>query len=195
MERSARRRWGDDGGQVTEHRYQARRLDVPVDCPFAEFRRRYEEAVPPYDVEYLMGNHSTAERMFRHDPAVMLFAPSRTVITSDDGGGTCFRIEQPSHAFASFGNAHIARVGIELDHQVVALLAHLGVPVTGGPGRQLTQSAAVTGARATPDRNRARSCGPASASSRFSGTPSSREEVRTMSDVLRPLRAPAFTRI
>ncbi|WP_328415648.1 hypothetical protein OG470_23970 [Micromonospora sp. NBC_00389] len=28
-------------GQVTEHRYQARRLDVPVTYPFAYCRRRY----------------------------------------------------------------------------------------------------------------------------------------------------------
>ena len=26
-------------------------------------------------VQYLMGNHTIAERMYRHDPAVMLYAP------------------------------------------------------------------------------------------------------------------------
>jgi hypothetical protein len=29
---------------------------------------------------YLMGNHVIAERMFRHDPRIMLYAPLRTVI-------------------------------------------------------------------------------------------------------------------
>jgi hypothetical protein len=33
--------------------------------------------------EYLMGNHTIAERMFRHDPAVMLHAPLRTVVYAD----------------------------------------------------------------------------------------------------------------
>ncbi|MEO3769074.1 hypothetical protein [Micromonospora sp. B9E7] len=168
-------------GQVAEHHYQALRLDIPVDEPFTDFRRRYEEAVPPYDrdayhalvarqapwsdvldlarrqapynfliywssgdvqplmrlagdsghcVEYLMGNHTTAERMFRHDPAIMLYAPLRTAITSnDDGSGTRFHIEKPSHAFASFSRDDITPVGVELDHEVAALLSHLGAPV------------------------------------------------------------------
>ncbi|MDT5348412.1 MAG: hypothetical protein QOH91_1699 [Mycobacterium sp.] len=30
--------------------------------------------------EYLMGNHTIAECIFRHDPAVMLHAPLRTVV-------------------------------------------------------------------------------------------------------------------
>ena len=29
---------------------------------------------------YLMGNHTIAEQMYRHDPAVMLYVPLRTVI-------------------------------------------------------------------------------------------------------------------
>ena len=29
---------------------------------------------------YLMGNHTVAEQMYRHDPAVMLYVPLRTVI-------------------------------------------------------------------------------------------------------------------
>ncbi|MFC5924009.1 hypothetical protein [Micromonospora vulcania] len=168
-------------GQIAEHRYEARRLEVQVDRPFAEFRRQYEEAVPAYDrdafaalvarqapwsdvldlmrqraphsfliywnsgdvqpmmrlagdaghcVEYLMGNHTIAERMFRHDPTIMLYAPLRTAITSDDDGtGTRFHIEQPSHAFASFGRDDVTRVGVELDQEVAALLDHLGVPV------------------------------------------------------------------
>ena len=97
------------------------RLIIDVDAPFDEFRARYEEAVPAYDltrvgqfsnwddvradvdraapygllrygtieagplfaiaghkarsVVYLMGNHTIAETMYRHDPGIMLYAP------------------------------------------------------------------------------------------------------------------------
>lgn len=33
--------------------------------------------------QYLMGNHTIAERMFRHDPAVMLHAPLRTLLYAE----------------------------------------------------------------------------------------------------------------
>jgi hypothetical protein len=39
-------------------------------------------------MEYLMGNHTIAERMFRHDPSTMLHAPLRTVIYADADGDT-----------------------------------------------------------------------------------------------------------
>ncbi|MEK8105629.1 hypothetical protein NKG94_11645 [Micromonospora sp. M12] len=83
-------------------------------------------------VEYLMGNHTTAERMFRHDPAVMLYAPLRTAITDHPDGGARFLIEQPSHAFGSLGVDAIHEVGLELDREVAALLTHLEVPVPAG---------------------------------------------------------------
>ena len=37
---------------------------------------------------YLMGNHTIAERMFRHDPRVMLYAPLHTLIWQDGAGDT-----------------------------------------------------------------------------------------------------------
>jgi hypothetical protein len=83
-------------------------------------------------VEYLMGNHTTAERMFRHDPTVMLYAPLRTLISDGRDGGSRFVIEQPSHAFGSFGVDAIHEVGLELDSEVAALLRHLEVPVPEG---------------------------------------------------------------
>lgn len=79
--------------------------------------------------EYLMGNHVIAERMFRHDPSVMLYAPLRLVICVDVVGRTRFVIEQPSSQFSSFGNAEIAKVGIELDEKLAALLGALDVAV------------------------------------------------------------------
>ncbi|WP_444947197.1 hypothetical protein [Micromonospora ureilytica] len=87
---------------------------------------------PRHCVEYLMGNHTTAERMFRHDPAVMLYAPLRTLISDGPDGGARFVIEQPSHAFGSFGVDAIHEVGLELDREVAALLTHLEVPVPAG---------------------------------------------------------------
>jgi hypothetical protein len=77
---------------------------------------------------YLMGNHTIAERMYRHDPAVMLYAPLRAVIHEDAEGTTWFSIDQPSKLFAAFGDPRISAVGLELDHKVAALLEHLGVP-------------------------------------------------------------------
>jgi hypothetical protein len=80
-------------------------------------------------VAYLMGNHTIAERMFRHDPSVMLHAPLRTAIWSHSDGSARFTLDKPSDHFGSFANAAIADVGVELDRKVAALLEHLGVGV------------------------------------------------------------------
>lgn len=68
--------------------------------------------------QYLMGNHAIAERMFRHDPSVMLHAPLRTLYADPDGD-TKLAVDQPSLLFASYDNPQVADVGRELD----ALLA------------------------------------------------------------------------
>jgi hypothetical protein len=78
---------------------------------------------------YLMGNHTIAERMYRHDPAVMLYAPLRTTIHVDCQGVTRFSIDRPSTRFGSFDVPEIAAVGRELDAKVVNLLRVLDVPV------------------------------------------------------------------
>jgi uncharacterized protein (DUF302 family) len=80
-------------------------------------------------VEYLMGNHTIAQRMFHHDPAVMLYAPLRTAIYQDAQGRTRFSVDQPSTCFASFGNPEITKVGVELDGKLAALLHYLKAPV------------------------------------------------------------------
>lgn len=74
---------------------------------------------------YLMGNHTIAERMYRHDPAVMLHAPLRTLIY-DAGQGAVLVVDQPSLLFGSYGDTEIAAVGVELDGLLVALIALLG---------------------------------------------------------------------
>jgi hypothetical protein len=80
-------------------------------------------------VSYLMVNHIFAERMFRHDPRAMMYAPQHTVIWEDKHGDAWFTVDQPSKQFASVDNPDIAQVGIELDHKLVALLDALAVAV------------------------------------------------------------------
>lgn len=52
-------------------------------------------------VEYLMGNHTIAERMFRHDPSVMLYAPRARAIHIAGEDHTYFTVDQPSTCFSS----------------------------------------------------------------------------------------------
>jgi uncharacterized protein (DUF302 family) len=79
--------------------------------------------------EYLMGNHTIAERMFRHSPEVMLHAPLRLVLWEDAAGTARLSVDKPSALFASFGSPEVAAVGVELDTKLAALLRHLGVEV------------------------------------------------------------------
>jgi uncharacterized protein (DUF302 family) len=83
--------------------------------------------------QYLMGNHIIAERMFRHDPSVMLHAPLRTLLYADPDGDTKLAVDQPSLLFASYGDPRIAYVGHELD----TLLAQLIILLGGGLPLQL----------------------------------------------------------
>ena len=80
-------------------------------------------------VEYLMGNHTIAEKMYRYNPAILLYAPLRTAIVEDADRVTSFTVDQPSTRFGSFGIPQIAEVGIELDRKLAALLKHLEAPV------------------------------------------------------------------
>ena len=75
---------------------------------------------------YLMGNHTIAERMFRHDPSAMLHAPLRTLLYADLDGDTKLAVDQPSLLFASYGNPQIAEVGSELDALLAQLITLLG---------------------------------------------------------------------
>src|ERR1700741_2608694 len=76
--------------------------------------------------EYLMGNHTIAERMFRRDPSVMLHAPLRTLLYADLDGDTKPPTDQPSLLFNSYDNPQIADVGHELDGLLAALIRLLG---------------------------------------------------------------------
>jgi hypothetical protein len=84
--------------------------------------------------QYLMGNHTIAERMFRHDPSAMLHAPLRTLLYADPDGDTKLDVDQPSLLFASYHNPQIADVGRELDALLTQLITLLG----GDPPPQLS---------------------------------------------------------
>jgi hypothetical protein len=84
---------------------------------------------------YLMGSHSLVEQIYRRDPAVMLYAPLRTLIYIDATDRTRFAVDQPSTAMAAFGAPAIAELGASLDRELAELLEALGVeasPVFGG---------------------------------------------------------------
>ena len=81
--------------------------------------------------QYLMGNHTIAERMFRHEPSVMLHAPLRTLLYADADGDTKLAVDQPSLLFRSYENADVAAVGLELDALLVGLVELLGGEVPG----------------------------------------------------------------
>jgi hypothetical protein len=76
---------------------------------------------------YLMGNHIIAERMFRHEPAVMLYVPLHTTIWGPVAGPAHFTFDQPSDQIGSFGVPEVKAVGVELDRKLAALLAHLEI--------------------------------------------------------------------
>jgi hypothetical protein len=64
---------------ISRANYTVRRLTIDVDDGSC--------------VSYLMGNHTIAERMFRHNPSVMLHAPLRTAIWSTTNGPTRFTFD------------------------------------------------------------------------------------------------------
>jgi hypothetical protein len=80
---------------------------------------------------YLMGNHTIAERMYRYEPAVMLYAPLHTMIWEAPGGATRLTFDRPSDQFKSFEVPEVTAVGLELDRKLAALLDHLGLSVPG----------------------------------------------------------------
>jgi len=103
-------------------------------------------------VSYLMGNHTIAERMFRHDPRAMLYAPLRTVIWEDAAGDAWFTVDQPSTQFASFDMPEIATVGVELDRKLASLLDALEIPVPESLLNDEAQGRNASCTSATPSR-------------------------------------------
>ncbi|MEC4762671.1 DUF302 domain-containing protein [Mycobacterium sherrisii] len=78
-------------------------------------------------VEYLLGNHTIAETMFRHDPKAMLYAPLRLLIHADADGNAVLTLDQPSAVFGSLGITEVTAVGYSLDRKVANLLRVIGI--------------------------------------------------------------------
>jgi hypothetical protein len=90
---------------------------------------------------YLMGCPAIAEKGYRHDPVVMLYAPLRALIYIDSRDRTRFAVDQPSTVFAGFADPAVAEIGAGLDRQLAELLTALGIGATevlrsAGTGRQ-----------------------------------------------------------
>jgi hypothetical protein len=152
-----------------------RRLTIDVD-DFDDFRARYEDAAPAYDLAgripqfdnwddvvkdvdsvapygfvryatidgapvfaiaghtarsiiYLMGNHTIAETMYRHNPGILLYAPLRLCLYEDLDRRAHLSIDQPGDQFGSFGDPDISATGKLLDDKLAALLDGLGIAV------------------------------------------------------------------
>jgi hypothetical protein len=86
-------------------------------------------------VAYLMGNHTIMEKMFRFEPAVVMYAPLHPVIWSRSDGQALFTIDKPSDQFGSFLDWRVSAVGYELDAKLAALLEHLHLKVPDTLGR------------------------------------------------------------
>jgi uncharacterized protein (DUF302 family) len=71
---------------------------------------------------YLMGNPLIAEKMFAVDPGVMLYAPLRVLIHTDDTGAAHWVMDRPSELFGSFGSPEITATGAQIDATVANLL-------------------------------------------------------------------------
>ena len=114
--------------------------DVDAVAPYGFVRYATIDATPTFSVAghqarsviYLMGNHTIAETMYRHDPGVLLYAPLRLCLYEDLDGGAHLSIDQPSDQFGSLGHPEITPVGRLLDEKLAALLAGLGVSVPDG---------------------------------------------------------------
>jgi hypothetical protein len=88
---------------------------------------------------YLMGT-AIGESIYRHNPAVLLYAPLRTLIYLDSDDRTRFAVEQPSTVLAGFADPRmadpgpadpgLADLGASLDRQLADLLDILGVQPT-----------------------------------------------------------------
>ena len=60
-------------------------------------------------VEYLLGNHTIAETMFRHDSKALLYAPLRLLIYADADGNAVFSMDQPAPRSAAWASRRSPR--------------------------------------------------------------------------------------
>jgi hypothetical protein len=111
--------------------------DVDAVAPYGFVRYATIDGSPVFAVAghkarsiiYLMGNHTIAETMYRHDPGVLLYAPLRLCLYEDLDGAAHLSIDQPSDQFGGLGHPDIDPTGHLLDDKLAALLAALNVAI------------------------------------------------------------------
>jgi hypothetical protein len=77
---------------------------------------------------WLIVNHAIGARLFRHDPAALLYAPLRLELHAAPEAGSVLVVDQPSARLRSFGVNKITQAGVELDRALGDLLEDLGLP-------------------------------------------------------------------
>jgi hypothetical protein len=100
-----------------------------------ELMRRAGSAVS--SVVWLIANHGIAARLFRHDPAAMLYSPLRIEAHALSGtsasaepaaSGTLVSFDVPSAQLRGFDVNKITQAGAELDRALGDLLEDIGLP-------------------------------------------------------------------
>ena len=77
---------------------------------------------------WLIVNHAIAARLFRHDPATMLYSPLRVAAHASAEAGTVISFDVPSGRLRSFGTNKVTQAGAELDRALGDLVEDLGLP-------------------------------------------------------------------
>ncbi|GAA4155810.1 hypothetical protein GCM10022286_05280 [Gryllotalpicola daejeonensis] len=77
---------------------------------------------------WLIVNYAIAARLFRHDPATMLYSPLRIEAHAAADAGTVLAFEVPSARLRSFETNKVTQAGAELDRALGDLVEDLGLP-------------------------------------------------------------------
>jgi hypothetical protein len=83
---------------------------------------------PTPSVVWLIVNHGIAARLFRHDPATMLYSPLRLEAHAAPDAGSVLSFDVPSSRLRGFGLNKVTQAGAELDRALGDLLEDLGMP-------------------------------------------------------------------
>jgi hypothetical protein len=80
---------------------------------------------------WLILSHAIGARLFRHDPATVLYSPLRVEAHAASDAGTVLGFDVPSARFRSFGTNKVTQAGAELDRALGDLVEDLGFPRPG----------------------------------------------------------------
>ncbi|MHA7984847.1 hypothetical protein ACX9R5_03495 [Rathayibacter sp. CAU 1779] len=83
---------------------------------------------PTASAVWLIVNHGIGARLFRHDPAALLYSPLRLEAHAARDAGTVLGFDVPSASLGGFGINKVAQAGAELDRALGDLIEDLGIP-------------------------------------------------------------------